>query len=368
MISYSSGVNEFHHPDRLGTKLVTNGGSGSWYQQSTLPFGTAFNAESGGYSNQVFTSYDRSAGTGLDYAVNRTYSSGQSRFTQVDPIGMAAASIGNPQSNNLYAYVQNMPTDFVDPSGLNAMGVSYYVDGILTTASHAWAHIYGGGGYILSSDVGGLTVIGSWEERFNSRTERWEIRNFAQRFHLFGTGAGSSAGETIGGGGDICLTGIPVFLGQIRPSVRFPFGTGRGSWRRSLGTSPSRGRFGQTNQPWYGQHLNSRWGRQERLDAMAFAGGNPGRFKQLAGRRSGYDWHHVVEQNQTQFGSLRLNSIGNMIQIPRSLHNKISGHYQSNVPGTGQTVRQWLRSQSFEAQHAYGIRVLQQFGAIPCGQ
>ncbi len=117
--SSTTETTEFHHPDRLGTKLVTNGGSGSWYQQSTLPFGTAFNAESGGYSNQVFTSYDRSAGTGLDYAVNRTYSSGQSRFTQVDPIGMAAASIGNPQSNNLYAYVQNMPTDFVDPSGLN---------------------------------------------------------------------------------------------------------------------------------------------------------------------------------------------------------------------------------------------------------
>jgi len=33
---------------------------------------------------------------------------------------MAATSIGNPQSNNLYAYTQNMPTDFTDPSGLNA--------------------------------------------------------------------------------------------------------------------------------------------------------------------------------------------------------------------------------------------------------
>jgi RHS repeat-associated protein len=98
---------------------VTNGGAGTYFQQSTLPFGTALNAESTGYSNQIFTSYDRSPGTGLDYAVNRTYSPGQSRFTQVDPIGMAAASLGAPQSNNLYAYVQNMPTDFVDPSGLN---------------------------------------------------------------------------------------------------------------------------------------------------------------------------------------------------------------------------------------------------------
>ncbi len=36
---------------------------------------------------------------------------------------MGATSIGNPQSNNLYAYVQNMPTDFVDPSGLR---LQYY--------------------------------------------------------------------------------------------------------------------------------------------------------------------------------------------------------------------------------------------------
>ncbi|MGE3465425.1 MAG: hypothetical protein AB7J13_00715, partial [Pyrinomonadaceae bacterium] len=54
-------------------------------------------------------------------------SPGQSRFTQVDPIGMASASLGNPQSNNLYAYVQNMPTDFVDPSGLNAPGSTCYI-------------------------------------------------------------------------------------------------------------------------------------------------------------------------------------------------------------------------------------------------
>jgi hypothetical protein len=31
---------------------------------------------------------------------------------------MAASSLGDPQSLNMFAYVQNMPTDFVDPSGL----------------------------------------------------------------------------------------------------------------------------------------------------------------------------------------------------------------------------------------------------------
>jgi RHS repeat-associated protein len=112
-------ITEFHHPDRLGTKLVTNNATGTHYEQSTLPFGTTLNAESSGFSNQVFTSYDRSAGTGLDYAVNRSYSSGQGRFTTVDPIGAGSSEIGSPQSLNLFAYVENNPIDFVDPSGLD---------------------------------------------------------------------------------------------------------------------------------------------------------------------------------------------------------------------------------------------------------
>jgi RHS repeat-associated protein len=111
---------EFHHPDRLGTKLVTNNAANTFYEQSTLPFGTSLDAEfiNTPTTNQKFTSYERSAGTGLDYAVNRSYSSGQGRFTTVDPIGAGAADIVNPQSNNLYAYVENNPIDFIDPSGL----------------------------------------------------------------------------------------------------------------------------------------------------------------------------------------------------------------------------------------------------------
>ena len=62
--------------------------------------------------------HDRSSLTGLDYAVNRTYSSSDGRFTQVDPLGMAASSGTGPQSLNLYAYTQNDPVNFTDPRGL----------------------------------------------------------------------------------------------------------------------------------------------------------------------------------------------------------------------------------------------------------
>lgn len=111
-------ITRYHHPDRLGTRLITNASDTSVQEQVALPFGTALDAESTGSTNRRFTSYDRSTTTGLDYAVNRHYDSQQGRFTQVDPIGMSSASLNNPQSLNLYAYCGNDPINHLDPSGL----------------------------------------------------------------------------------------------------------------------------------------------------------------------------------------------------------------------------------------------------------
>src|SRR5205085_3037762 len=114
---------EFDHPDRLGTRIVTNPATGTFFEQQTLPFGTTLNetpppGASFGATNRRFTTYDRSTTTGLDYAVNRHYDSQQGRFTQVDPAGMNATSLSNPQTLNLYAYCTNDPINNTDPSGL----------------------------------------------------------------------------------------------------------------------------------------------------------------------------------------------------------------------------------------------------------
>jgi RHS repeat-associated protein len=109
---------QYHHPDRLGTRLITNASDTSVVEQVTLPFGRALNEESTGSTNRRFTSYDRSTVTGLDYAVNRTYDAQQGRFTQVDPIGMRATSLSDPQSLNLYSYCGNDPVNHVDSDGL----------------------------------------------------------------------------------------------------------------------------------------------------------------------------------------------------------------------------------------------------------
>ncbi len=122
---------QYQHPDRLGTKLITDASGGVISTQASLPFGTALPLTSTlntgeGYQSSSqpnphqrrFTSYERSTTTNLDYAVNRHYAAEQGRFTQVDPIGMAAVSLENPQTLNLYAYCGKDPVNHTDPSGL----------------------------------------------------------------------------------------------------------------------------------------------------------------------------------------------------------------------------------------------------------
>ncbi|MFN7928342.1 MAG: RHS repeat-associated core domain-containing protein [Blastocatellia bacterium] len=121
-LSVNSTEIQYQHPDRLGTRLVTNTAGGIVSENIGLPFGNIIAGEStnigGSATKKRFTTYDRSDTTTLDYAVNRNYSAAQGRFTQVDPIGINASSLENPQSLNLYAYVGNDPINRTDPDGL----------------------------------------------------------------------------------------------------------------------------------------------------------------------------------------------------------------------------------------------------------
>jgi RHS repeat-associated protein len=108
----------YHHPDRLGIRLITNGSDNTVSEQITLPFGTVLPSQSSSPTNPIFTTYDRSLSAGLDYAINREFDP-QQRFSQVDPIGMAATSLASPQTLDLYTYVGNDPINSTDPTGLD---------------------------------------------------------------------------------------------------------------------------------------------------------------------------------------------------------------------------------------------------------
>src|SRR5260370_20618500 len=72
-------------------------------------------------SNQAFqphrfTNYERDANSG-DEAMMRRYTGKWHRFYQPDPYD-GSYNLGDPQSFNRYAYTQNDPVNFVDPTGL----------------------------------------------------------------------------------------------------------------------------------------------------------------------------------------------------------------------------------------------------------
>ena len=123
-LSNSTTETKYQHPDRLGTRLVTNTSGAVVSENIGLPFGAIIAGEStnigGSATKKRFTSYERSDSTALDYAVNRHYSAAQGRFTQVDLVANDLIDLYDPQSLNLYAYCLNDPINYLDPDGLFA--------------------------------------------------------------------------------------------------------------------------------------------------------------------------------------------------------------------------------------------------------
>ncbi|HTA86076.1 MAG TPA: hypothetical protein VK729_07375 [Silvibacterium sp.] len=76
----------------------------------------------------------------------------------------------------------------------------------------------------------------------------------------------------------------------------------------------------------------------------------------------GMQWHHIVEQSQAgQFGQRPIQSVENIVAIPIEAHQWLNAFYSSKQYfSKPNTVREWLRRQSFEKQYEYGMDRLKQ--------
>jgi RHS repeat-associated protein len=112
-VAGSGGTITYEHPDHLSPRLLTDSNGNDVGEQGTYPFGESWYNNSS-TSHWVFTTYERDQESGNDYALAREYEESSARFLSPDPL---EGIVGDPQSWNRYAYVENDPIDITDPSG-----------------------------------------------------------------------------------------------------------------------------------------------------------------------------------------------------------------------------------------------------------
>jgi RHS repeat-associated protein len=268
----------------------------------------------------------------------RAYDPELGRFLQTDPIGVAGGI-------NLYAYVGNDPVNFTDPSGLTGRcgdGLTCR-DNVDWWALHRFIQDYN-----VAYGLAGLsTVDGATIGPMSWRSEFFNFnpvgRAIARPFDLL-----APFGTWVYGGEYVNPLSLEILSPRRQQDAEVllfvltvgPTGIVRGAAARGTAAVAGQG---------FRSHA-----------ALTRALGPAG---------PGQHWHHVVEQtlgNVARFGAQSVHNTQNVMRLDAGVHRQISGFYSSIQPFTsGQTVRQWLSTQSFEQQAQFGLDTLRRFGVGP---
>jgi RHS repeat-associated protein len=108
----SSGT-KYYHQDHLSNRLVTSSTGAILAQMGHFPFGESWYNSTG--DKLLFTTYERDAESGNDYAMARYYVNRLARFLSLDPL---SGDISDPQSLNRFPYTEADPINATDPSEL----------------------------------------------------------------------------------------------------------------------------------------------------------------------------------------------------------------------------------------------------------
>ncbi len=121
-IDRPSGTVHYYLSDHLGSASVITDASGNT-QETTyyFPYGGLVSSSGGDPNHYKFTGKERDSESGLDYFGARHYASTMGRFMTPDwseePDPVPHANLQNPQTLNLYGYVQNNPLSRRDADG-----------------------------------------------------------------------------------------------------------------------------------------------------------------------------------------------------------------------------------------------------------
>ena len=154
----STGAVRYYIWDHLGTTRVVTDGNGALISTHDYepfgveipPFGDTGNVtDLPSPNSHKFTGHERDQSTGYDYMHARFYGSSIGRFMRPDPVGGNPA---NPQSWNLYAYVENNPVNRIDPTGLTDIVIE--IERQFETARGATMGAYS----VAGTDISGFTL------------------------------------------------------------------------------------------------------------------------------------------------------------------------------------------------------------------
>ncbi len=115
---YKNGTAHYQHQDWMGTERMGTTFNGQWEgSYVSLPFGDGYSATGADNDPYHFAGLDHDSTSYTDHAQYRQYANVTGRWMSPDPY-QGSIDPTNPQSLNRYAYVQNNPLSFVDPTGL----------------------------------------------------------------------------------------------------------------------------------------------------------------------------------------------------------------------------------------------------------
>jgi len=117
---------KYYVSDNLGsTALVTDYLGNTLAESEYYPYGVEQQVLTGDTNDYKFTGKERDSESGNDYFGARYYASTLGRFLSPDwdakPTAVPYASFGDPQTLNLYSYVENAPLNRVDAIGHEAV-------------------------------------------------------------------------------------------------------------------------------------------------------------------------------------------------------------------------------------------------------
>lgn len=184
--------------DHHGTGQAIVDETGAITHRRTTPYGEVRGAESGEWpTERGFVNGNIDSTTGLTNIGAREYDPVTGRFISADPI----IDINAPQQMNGYAYANNNPATYSDPSGL------YFEEGVLGDGRRAY-------------NYGGKTIISGGPPTLSSKLPKSPTRPTPPRFERDATAEDLLYRFFAGEGGDYTFTDGDFFAEQIR---RDPF-------------------------------------------------------------------------------------------------------------------------------------------------